>query len=201
MCFLKACAVILVGSIVWITLKKNKEDVSGNRSSKHPISKQDQFSVIAKKDLGAGPTARMIMRREISHFADLLEPLYSVSLGRLQKIEALAILNEWDTEMKTLKDADKLVKKWDVLTEGFKEAEADVLNNIASLWINQMASFGICRDDKDAVQINERVKHAYVADDGQPLVLNEYMLIKKGAWFSDTDIVCKGILKKEDKNG
>lgn len=150
-------------------------------------------------DLKKKPTARIVMRREISHFTKMLEPLYAVSQGQISQENALAVFSQWEMRIKALEDADKLVEKWKIFTSVIKEAGPEELNNTALRWLNQMASFGISRDERNAVQVNEAVKHAYYEKDGNSLVIGEYMLVETPAWFLDTNVICRGILTREER--
>lgn len=161
--------------------------------------KNQQASLMNTGDLKKKPTARIVMRREISHFTKMLEPLYAVSQGQISQENALAVFSQWEMRIKALEDADKLVEKWKIFTSVIKEAGPEELNNTALRWLNQMASFGISRDERNAVQVNEAVKHAYYEKDGNSLVIGEYMLVETPAWFLDTNVICRGILTREER--
>lgn len=178
--------------------KKNSERGSRRETSvKHPVSERNQTTSTDTKILALKPTARMVMRKEIHHFTDLLEPLYFISKGQLSQNEALEVFEKWKIRIKTQENADKLLQKWEMFTGETEDAGLDALSDIAFRWLNQMASFGISRDDRDEVQVNEAVKCAYIENNGQTLIIGERMLIERAAWFLDTDVICQGILTKE----
>lgn len=178
--------------------KKDSERGSRKETSeKYPVSERNQTASTDTKVLASKPTARIVMRKEIHHFTDLLEPLYAISKGQLSQNEALEIFEKWKIRIGAQESADKLSQKWEMFTGGIEDAGLDALSDMAFRWINQMASFGISRDVRDEVQVNEAVKCAYIESSGQPPIIGERMLIKRAAWFLDTDVICQGILTKE----
>lgn len=177
-----------------------KDSECGSReetSTKYYVGGQNQTALADTKTLVSKPTARMVMRKEIHHFTDLLEPLYAIFKGQLSRNEALEIFEKWKIRIDAQENADKLSQKWEIFTNNIEDFGPDALSDIAFRWLNQMASFGISRDDRDEVQVNEAVKCSYIESDGQTPIIGERMLIERAAWFLDTDVICKGILAKE----
>lgn len=177
--FFKAIIIIAVVSMTGIMIK-NK-------------IKNDKY----KRKASLKPTARMVMRRETQAFTDLLEPLYSISQGQLSHEEALAVFEQWETRIKAMEDVDKLAEKWEMVTNGYRTARIEELNNTAFRWLNQIKSFGISRDSRNAVQVTETIKQAYIGNDETSLNIGDLMLVKTAAWFLDADVICQGILAKE----
>ncbi len=158
------------------------------------------MTILNKDSQDTKLTARMIMCKEFSKFTDLLEPLYLLSTKKLSFEDSFKILDEWEERINGLKSADNLTKKWQVISSGYRNFDLDEMSDIAFRWLNLLASFGISRDSKNEIQINETTQEAYDESNNDVLVIGKHMIVEKGAWFLNNKIILKGVLVNKGEN-
>ena len=196
--FLSFVGGLAIGAVVThLAESKANTDAKPFQPSKDSPVSESKSPVDVKPAQPAKPAARLVMQREIARFCDLLEPLYLISTKAFSLEDSLATLEQWEQRLSDLADADNLIKKWESIAGNYKDADIEGISNIAIRWMNLLAAFEISRDDRNQVQVNEAVRHAYEEINKTPLVDGERMFVKNAAWFKKTDVIRRGVLTKE----
>lgn len=179
--------------------ERNKEKESFEKKSVSDGSEPKNNSETAKENVrtNSTPVARVIMRNNANHFVDLLEPMYMVSKKQITRDDAINVFDEWNNRISNLENAEKLIARWNIITGDYNQATEDSISNLAFRWITQLASFGICRDDRDEIQVNAEAVNSYNMGSKEALALGETMYVKTPAWFIDNDLLRQGVLVKE----
>lgn len=149
---------------------------------------------VSKKDSSLIPSARMVFRNSARRFSDLYEPMFRISKSEVTEEEARSILNEWETGISSL-SSESLMKKWRDIFGDISSSSNDVIVNAAFRWLNILAGYGISRDDCNEVVVGEQIRKSYTGLEGDVIIDGTHMIVVEGAWFFDTDVLCKGTLK------